>query len=134
MKITIGNFTLADHGPLTPSGLKINGQRVAQVVEFPRAEEVEVFNRGNASNTYSFSVTRKHATPADAEAYILEHETDCPVQDLVTFEIKKANGQVTLRYVRNGMLQTLERGYHGCSTFHSYQIIGGQMLVKKPTT
>ena len=52
-------------------GVVLNGRQVVQDAQFLRAVSAQPLARGNAVNVLQFSVTRQHASVADAAAYVL---------------------------------------------------------------
>lgn len=135
MRITVGNpeFVLSDHNSTAPADLRIVERRLTQVTEFVRAVDISTFDRKNKQTTITFSVTRQHASIRGAGVYMLEHATKLPNRGLVTIEARDTNGSLTRRYLKNAMISSVESRQLGVSTFHSYEIVGGQMLTTKPT-
>jgi len=148
MKVTIGTFTLAEHDfTSTPAGhqattlkstavsdFRINREVAGQIAEFVRAAQVKTFDRKNRKTSISFSVAREHTTIRNCEAWILEHSTKLPNSGLVTLQAKSDSGASSERYLQDAVLVVAESHYEGASSFHTYQIIGGDILTEKPKT
>lgn len=120
-------FVLADSDKgICHTGLRITGRRVTQITRPLRAAKIRARNRGNAEKVVTFEVARLHKTPKDAEQYLLEHADSVPGDGRVVFE---AVGRVK-RLMENAVIDTVDSRYHGATTWHTYQIIGG--LIEKP--
>lgn len=132
MRVTIGTFVLADHDKTSVSNFRINGSRLVQVAELVRAETVQVFGRGNRKTTVTFDVSREHADVRTSETFILGHATNVPESGLITFEAISASGALTRRYLNAAVCSVVDCSYAGVTTVHTYQIIGGKMLLQKP--
>ena len=146
VKVTIANFVLADHDITTTynsldgaqvkttavNNFRISQQRSDQVAEYFRGASVQVFDRGNKRTSVTFEVARLHPTLRASEVYVLEHATKIPNRGLVILESKTPNGPVTRRYLNNAECEVVDASYEGVSTFHSYQILGGEILTKAP--
>lgn len=132
MQISIAGFDLAKGGREGPQGLRINGQRVVQSVEFLRGDATQQIARGNRTTSISFTVTRGHNTIQDAERFCLEHELDVPDSGLITL-VAGTGGTVVSRYL-TGCVSAIECVHEGTMTVTSYQLVGGKMLKQKPTT
>ncbi len=84
MKITFAGVVLADASiGLPPLEMKLNGTRVAELVDLARAAVKGVFSRGNATNIFVFSTSTEYGSYADAQdAYFLA-EAQAPVSGAV---------------------------------------------------
>jgi hypothetical protein len=77
MRISINNVWLTNDGTTDLQSwtdahdVVINGEQVVQDAQFLRAVAAMPLARGNAVNVLQFSVTRQHASVADAAAYVL---------------------------------------------------------------
>ena len=129
MEINFGNVALygSERGG-KPSGVTLVCRYSAQVEEFFRASQVQVFDRGNAQTTVSFGSVRQHATVSIAENFLLEHETALTGRATVTF--KAPNG--SMRYLLNAKVSEHRAEHIGVSTRHQYTIVGGLLSKEKP--
>jgi hypothetical protein len=134
MKISIQNFWLCEDGQLAPNSLHVNGHRKIQIAEFLRATAARPLNRLNTVTTIGFSVIREHDTARIAEGYMLQHEATIPPTGVITFVCPDDNGGEDVFYFDYGLLETTDADQIGCSTQHSYTIIGGRIVTKLPTT
>lgn len=146
MKVLIGTFTLAQHDVTTTrdglnattvrttavSNFRIQSARVAQVAEFVRAAQVQTFDRGNRKTTITFNVSREHTTIRNCEAFLLAHIGQVPNKGLITLQAKETSGAVTERYLKDALCEVVDASYDGVTSFHSYQLIGGDILTEKP--
>ena len=133
MKIKINDFWLCEDGQLAPNSLRVNGRRLTQVAALIRSESSAVWNRRNTVTTISFSVVREHDTVREAESYMLEHEVAIPGSGVVTFICYDGCAGESVFYFDAGALETTEASQIGCSTEHTYQLIGGRITTEKPT-
>jgi hypothetical protein len=129
MEILFGNVALygTERGG-KPSAITLVCRYAAQVEEFFRASQVQVFDRGNAQTTVSFGSVRQHATVSIAENFLLEHETALTGRANVTF--KAPNG--SMRYLLNAKITDYRAECLGVSTRHQYTIVGGLLTKEKP--
>ena len=146
MKITLANFVLADHDVTsTPTGLEgstvkttsvedfqIEEQREMQVAHFFRGKQVTPYDRGNKQTTIRFTVWREHKTLRHSEVFALEHAKKVPGSGLLKIMSRIANGVSTDRWFEATVCAVTRSGYLGVSTFHSYELIGGEVLDKNP--
>jgi hypothetical protein len=138
MLVSIGTFQLCDGtrpGGVGVTRLKFRVERKIQVAEIFRAEEVETFDRGNRETTVRFEVSRTFATQEAADVYVLQHEETVPSSGVVTFTAFQPNGQMVVRYLADGKVQTHELIEQiGVTTRHQYVIIGGTIQTSEPAS
>ena len=127
------NFWLSEEGELSPDSLHVNGERVIQIADLLREDSANFFNRKNAKTIITFSVTREHDSVRLAEAYLLQHEAEIPDSGIVEFISYDELGGEDSFYFPTGFLKTTDAAYNGCTTFHSYTLIGGRITTDKPT-
>lgn len=138
MKIWFDTVQLADDGAEGVSGFRINGQNtgVAQV-DILNATEPRLRDGLNERNTISFSISRTHASAADAEVYLLTHKTEVPHTGILKLQATGENGQEVIRWLGtpdNPAGLTMSDGsYLGATTFHTYSFIGGVVRLEDPT-
>ncbi len=134
MKIRINEtFWLAEENELSPDSLRVNGKRAVQVAPLLRAEAAKVFNRMNTTTTVSFAVTREHADARAAEEYMIAHEAAIPDSGIVEFICHDESGGESHFYLDTGALEATDANNIGCSTTHSYTLVGGRITTTKPT-
>ncbi len=133
MKIKIATFWLSEDGQLSPDSLRVNGKRVIQIAALLRADASVTFNRKNTVTTIGFSITREHASVREAEAFLIQHEAEIPSSGIVEFVCYDGDGGESSFYLETGFLEVTDATYIGCSTFHSYSLVGGRITITKPT-
>lgn len=133
MKIKIGNFSLSEIGELSPDSLRVNGKRLTQISAALRAASSQIWNRQNTVTTITFSITREHADVRAAEEYLIQHEADIPSSGICEFICHDESGGESSFYLDTGCLETTEAYNIGCSTIHSYTLIGGRITSTKPS-
>lgn len=126
MRVFADNFQLADNGQIEP-GLEFNGERQLQVDDGPRWTEVQVRDRFNERNDISFTVNRLHASIIAAERYCIEHPKKVPRLAKVLLMVCDYGGpRVELKLINAG-ITTVRSTYFGCTSRHTYQIVGGRI-------
>ncbi|NQT93221.1 MAG: hypothetical protein HQ559_10705 [Lentisphaerae bacterium] len=110
-----------------PSGLVINGERLAQERPLLRAAERLTKDRANLKTEVSFSVAREHESLQDAWVFALTHYAGLPGEGLVTFEASNSAGAVKRLYLVDATLSVTGHKADGVRTTHTYKIQGGAM-------
>lgn len=132
MVITLGTgsgaFQLAaSPDPIPMVNLRINGDRLIQEEALYGAAAKAFFDRGNHKTLVTFDVTRLQPSQLAAESFLLLHETMFPATGLVTF-FSGIVGQLNFTsYLVNAAVQSVASSISGCTTRHSYRILGGVM-------
>jgi hypothetical protein len=130
MKITLNNFVLADSpDPVPMTNLRINGARLVQEAAFLRAVARGQFDRGNRRTEIMFETTRLFKSQLEAETFLLEHETNVPGSGLLVFVAGQKGKSTATRYLKNAVVESVSSAMTGCTTRHSYRIVGGVMKV-----
>ena len=120
---SVFEFDLAAGGLESPDKLTINGQRNTQPFFGLRSPSAKYRDRQNARTTVSFDITRLHDTTADAQAYMLLHQSTIPGSGTVAFY-----AQDNKKYImENSVVETMHQSHIGRTTKHSYQLTGGQI-------
>ena len=132
MKIKLEGFWLCEAGQLAPNSLRVNGRRQVQVAQFLRAASSKIWPRKNSVTTISFSVTRQHADVRAAEDYMLNHEVAIPASGVALFVCYNEAGGESTYFFDSAALETTDSSYNGCSTFHTYTLIGGRITTEAP--
>lgn len=125
MKVKFGTVVLADFGREAPSNLQISTNQSVEVVEFFRAEDIKLLDRGVIRNEISFSVARLHATEQEAKLFILDHAAQITGVEVLTIESKASTGAISRRYIAESMV-TPTGSHTGCSSLFQYRILGGK--------
>jgi len=126
MRVWADNFQLADNGQIEP-GLEFNGERNLQIDEGARWVEIQVRDRLNERNTITFTVNRLHASIAAAERFCIEHGKTVPRLAKVLKMVCDYDGPRVELKLLNAGIATVQSTYIGCTSRHSYQIIGGRI-------
>lgn len=128
MKIMIESITLIRGNKFCedPEDLKIQGQKELQVVPLLRAQEVQVFDRGNSKITVTFKVAHQHQSADEALVYIMKHTADVSaVHGNATFELEDTKGSI-FRLI-NASVRQVTSYFAGLTSYHSYELIGSKI-------
>ena len=131
MKVKHGTVVLADFGREAPSNLQISTNQLVEVVEYFRAEDIAILDRGVIRNEISFSVSRLHATEQAAKIFILDHAAQITGVKVLTIEIRGTGGIISRRFIEESMV-TPNASHIGCSSLFQYRILGGKFLTIMP--
>lgn len=130
---TGGKITLASGGKQSPQNLRINGQRVVQIAEYPRATSAEPFARKNHRTTVTFTVTQEYSDLDVAGAAVVEaHGVSYERGSLLIIAQGQA-GTSANRWVTKAVIQTIDVQQRGIAVDKSYTIIGGAISTSEPT-
>ena len=103
--------------------LRINGSRVVQEEQLYNADARVFFDRANRKTEITFNTTRLFTAQGDAESFMLLHEAQFAVaQGTVSFV-----GATVTTTLANAVVETVSSAMIGCTTRHSYRIVGGIM-------
>lgn len=116
------------------SGMSINGARLVDVEQLPRAEYVSIFDRNNKQTTILFNCCRIHTTRLAALKFAMLHNQEIPVTGLVQIEFTDAEGSFSCWFNPGAVDQVDVTRLQGVSTWHTYRIIGGEPLANNPNT
>ena len=118
--------------PVPQANLRVNGQRVLQVVDLARAEWVTVRGRGNRRTLVSFETTELYDSEWEASVAILDRDAEVPETGLVEIVITDG-GRTVKRWMNGGGVESVQMlGRKGATVRWGYQLIGGEMLKAKP--
>ena len=127
MQIALNKYLLADDGVMSPIGLRVSAVRKNEVAEFLRAEDVEVFDRGNQIVSMSWSVIRQFDTIEECELFLIDEAANAPRLGTLTITAQSTGGR---RVVDGAHLASIEAVQQGCSSIHTYQIIGPAPILR----
>lgn len=126
MIIKIDNIKLAEGGVKSAVDLRRGGDGFSlQVADGLRWTDVEVLDRNNRSNSFSFMVWREHDTAEKAATFVLDHAADAERVGLITFET--STGTSATRRFMNGACKVATAYSKGRSSFFAYQLTGGAL-------
>ena len=127
MLISIGAYDICDgtlSGGVAISRLQPTSTRLFDVVIPLDDSDTTLFDRVNTTTDLTLTVARTHSTVANAEAFIVQLDTNLPATGAVTFTT--TGPTPTTRTIPNGYIVDHELiQQEGATTFHQYHIIGG---------
>lgn len=132
MQIWIGTYQLAQEGRGGVSSFTSRPRRNIEIKEGVRRSTIRAVPRDNLKRLYSFSVSRQHESPGDAEVFVLDHESQVPASGVLRLVARNTDGQETERFIEAAVIEVCDSSYIGSSTIHSYSIIGGEMSNTNP--
>jgi hypothetical protein len=111
----------------------LNGRQLVQDAQFLRAVSVLPLARGNAVNVLQFSVTRQHASVADAAAYVLTAFGSLPPGGTATV-LCGANGEDLLTCTFSAVLEEMPKcRFLGTRTDMTFVLRGGAISTSAPS-
>jgi hypothetical protein len=138
MRISINNVWLTNDGTAALQSwtdahdVLINGVQVVQDAQFLRAVAAMPLARGNAVNVLQFSVTRQHATVADAAAYVLTAFGAFPSSGAVQI-VCGASGENVITCAFNAVLQEMPKcTFRGARSDTTFVLRGGLITTSAP--
>lgn len=134
MQIKLNDFDLTPtvRGFRTVNGFTVNGTRMIQESGSLRGDFVNYFDRKNHKTTIAFGTTHEHDTAEKAAAWCLQLDANCPTQGLAEFTVNAGNGYYRF-WLANAVIPQVNSAQKGMITTHAFQILGGQLLTKKPS-
>src|SRR5271167_4985642 len=110
----------------------LNGAQVVQDAQFLRALAAQPLARANAVNVLQFSVTRQHASVAEAAAYVLTAFSSLPGSGTATV-ICGASGESLLTATFPAVLEAMPKGsFRGTRTDMTFVLRGGLITMGPP--
>lgn len=138
MRISLNNIWLTNDGETAlqtwtdAHDVQLNGKQMVQDAQFLRALAAQPLARGNQVNQLRFTVTRQHASVAEAEAYILTAFSFLPTSGLATI-ICGAYGESPLTCTFSAVLEEMpESVFHGTRTDTTFVLRGGLITSLSP--
>lgn len=112
------------------SGGVLTHNRLQEQIARVRAESMTHRDRGNKSNTLSFSITREFSTPGLAGLYWLQHADSLPGTATVVFRSEEPGGLLAGETrLPNATILGSRGEWDGCSCTYNYQIQGGAFAI-----
>lgn len=131
MRISLNNIWLTNDGTTDlrawtdASQVRLNGRQIVQDAEFLRSVSAQPLARGGAVNQLRFTVTRQHASVAEASAYALTAFSSLPGSGTATV-ICGALGETSLTCTFAAVLEEMpECVFHGSRTDTTFVLRGG---------
>jgi hypothetical protein len=138
MRISLNNIWLTNDGTADlhawtdAHDVRLNGRQIVQDAQFLRAVAAQPLARGNLVNQVRFTVTRQHASVAEAGAYVLTAFSSLPANGSVTI-ICGAYGETPLTCAFSAVLEEMpESVFHGTRTDTTFVLRGGLISALSP--
>lgn len=104
--------------------VRVNGQRLVQVMGHYRADAVKAKSRKNRQTTLSFQCARLHASEAAAKTFCSRHDAD--LGDAEGDVLMLATADATAgEILRDAVVAVSDSQQFGRTTITQYQIVGG---------
>jgi hypothetical protein len=134
VKITITNTTTGQMYPICSGGansplddLNLSHTSSVQEVEFPRAREIKLFDRGNARFDQTFSALYARSSVGSAESWLFEMRNRIPRFGRVQFTSESNVGNAQAWYLHNGSCQIISARHIGSAVLATFRIRGGEL-------
>jgi hypothetical protein len=138
MRISLNNIWLTNDGVADLQAwtdahdVLLNGKQVVQDAQFLRAAAAQPLARGNAVTLLQFSVTRQHATVADAAAFVLTAFSSFPPSGTAQV-ICGAAGENLITCSFPAVLEEMPKGsFRGTRSDTTYILRGGAITLAAP--
>jgi len=131
MKITYAQLTLARGEAYNeePVGLRVESAHEVQELRYLRASQQSAANRGNLRSRVSFSVTRRHASEADALRFSLTHPAQFPIGSGQPLRIDAENHRKRTSFtLQQAVPVDIRSSASGPITATAYEFLGGATL------
>ncbi len=139
MRISLNNVWLTNdgvadlHAWTDAHEVRLNGRQVVQDAQFLRAVAAQPLARGNVVNRLQFTVTRQHASVAEAAAFVLTAFGSLPTSGTAML-ICGAYGELPLTCAFAAVLEEMpESVFHGTRTDTVFVLRGGVINALSPT-
>jgi len=139
MRISLNNVWLTNDGVADLQAwtdahdVRLNGRQVVQDAQFLRAVAAQPLARGNQMNQLRFTVTRQHASVAEAAAWTLTAFSSLPAEGTVVL-ICGALGETPVTCVFSAVLEEVpESVFRGTRTDTTFVLRGGAITALAPT-
>jgi hypothetical protein len=130
VKITITDTTTGQSYPICTGGansplddINLAHTGSVQEVEYPRAEEIKLFNRKNARFDQTFSVLYARSSVGSAESWLFEMRNRIPQFGKVQFT---SEGNAQAWYLHNASCQIIAARHIGLAVLATFRIRGGK--------
>lgn len=130
MIILFKKLTLADptQGILIYGRTSLDSRISAEVADFPEADEIESFDRGNLQKQFGFAATREHGSEDDAEKFEHEHAEEVLGKGLL--EVRGGAAE-WVKYYQGATCVRCSTYAEGVGTFSTYEFVVGLSSKKK---
>lgn len=129
MKVRLNDLYLSEGGPLSPSGLSIQGAPSTERSDPTRGSSPSFFDRKTRTHTDSFSVTRQHASLSAAEHFLRAHAKDLDANAVGVFEFiaETDSGGAGGKWSARGRLTGYSAQQIGITTIWTYNLEYGAL-------
>jgi hypothetical protein len=138
MRISLNDIWLTNDGAsdlqswTDAHGVLLNGKQLVQDAHFLRAVAAQPLARGNAVNVLQFTVTRQHASVAEAAAYLLTAFSSLPASGTATI-LCGASGEDVLTCTFAAVLEEMSKcAFTGTRTDLTFVLRGGAISTGAP--
>lgn len=130
MKVRFNNLYLAEGGPLSPSGLSVDGAPSSERSDPTRGSSPAFFDRQTRVHADSFTITRTHASLAEAEHFLRSHvdALDAAAVGTVEFIAETDSGAAGAKWRAAGRLTRYSAQQIGVTTIWTYSLEYGAFL------
>ncbi len=119
----------ADERTFSSAGdLRLNGDILVQEDALLRAKNRRFRDRGNLSETITFSTVRKFASSAEAQLWAIDYNRTMPRAGTLIIRIDQPGGGIVNRYLSNAVVRPPARTEIGLSILLSYTVQGSAFL------
>lgn len=124
MIATFKNVTLASpvEEIFVVGKISIDSRIIAEVADFPEAEEIESFDRGNLQKQIAFMATRQHADEDAAELFANTHGEEILGKGSL---LLRGGGDEWVRFY-SAICVRCSTSAEGVGTFSSYEFVTGR--------
>lgn len=109
-----------------PQELKINGSKDIQIAHFLQSPDIRVYDKGNMQTVITFQNVRRHDSLQAAFFFLFTHAGD----------LLNAKGDLFIEgsdsfYFKlpNASMKSMSSSINAVCTHHSYEIIGGKLIM-----
>lgn len=112
------------------SNWRLDGNRLAQVVQGLRSANIKSYDRRNGAHTLSFTVTRAPAASSKAALVFLgTHQTALDaVTGVVDLTVTLTPATAATMTLKNATLTRVSSRIVGATTLHDYEFTGGLLI------
>jgi hypothetical protein len=128
MKISVGNFAFSGANTEEVDGLRIGGQRAAEISQLLRAKYARIHNRDNEVTRFGFRVTRTHDSLLAAQKFLIEHPRAFPRSGVFSARAYAtgSGGEATFSWEENDVcVESWDGSHEGVTTFFTYNLVVG---------
>jgi hypothetical protein len=122
-----GQYGVSEREHSSTANFRLDPQIQVQPIMRVRAAAAYEKDRGNLLHRLTFSTSRKFATPAAAEYWLLRYDAVTPREGVVRMESIAPPDHYELHELANALVYPPARSIIGCSVQLDYTITGGAL-------